>query len=229
MCFVDEIIISGIQQIGIGVPDVDIGFKWYRMFLGADIPAFDDTGKAGLMTQYTGGKPHQRRALLALNLQGGSGFEIWQYTDREPQKPSFSVKLGDRGIFAARIKAHDLDKSYAFFRSEGISISGNISQDPAGNRHFFIKDPFSNIFQVVSSKDWFSRNRHFTGEHAAVLSAFLISINLSPYIRISLDTMRYCMMRKAYSVISPACPAEKKKYAGSCCPIHNSVKVVSAG
>ncbi len=158
-----QTIISGIQQIGIGVPDVEKAFKWYRRYFGADIPAFDDEGEAGLMLPYTGGQPQKRRALLALNLQGGSGFEIWQYTDRTPRGPAYTIQAGDYGIFAAKIKARDVEKAFTFFRSSGADVSGDILQDPAGDRHFFLNDPFGNIFQVVGSESWFARSKHHTG------------------------------------------------------------------
>lgn len=159
----DEIVISGIQQIGIGVSNVNDAFKWYRYFMGADIPAFDDAGEAGLMTRYTGGKPQERRAILAINLQGGSAFEIWQYTGREPQGPPFKIKAGDLGIYSAKIKARNLEKAYEFFRSHNIDLPGGIEQDPAGNRYFFLRDPFGNLFQVVENDDWFIHYRHHTG------------------------------------------------------------------
>src|SRR4051812_34515821 len=96
--------IVGIQQIGIGVSNVKEAFKWYRQNFGMDIPIFEEAAEANLMLPYTGGKPHKRHAILAINLKGGGGFEIWQYTSRTPQQSSFEISLGDLGIFAARIK-----------------------------------------------------------------------------------------------------------------------------
>ncbi|MEZ5172527.1 MAG: hypothetical protein R2850_03205 [Bacteroidia bacterium] len=46
------------------------------------------------MLPYTGGKPWERYAILALNMQGGGGFEIWQYTGREPQPANFNIQVG---------------------------------------------------------------------------------------------------------------------------------------
>jgi hypothetical protein len=78
-------IISGIQQVGIGVANVHQGFNWYNKHFGMDIPVFEEAAEANLMLPYTGGKPHKRHAILAINLKGGGGFEIWQYTSRTPQ------------------------------------------------------------------------------------------------------------------------------------------------
>ncbi len=85
--------IAGIQQIGIGIPDVHEAFDWYRIHFGMDIPIFEEAAEANLMLPYTGGKPHQRHAILAINMAGGGGFEIWQYTSRVPQPCSLNYNL----------------------------------------------------------------------------------------------------------------------------------------
>ena len=48
-------IISGIQQMGIGVPNVPEIWKWYRQFFGVNIKIFEDAAEAPVMTRYTGG------------------------------------------------------------------------------------------------------------------------------------------------------------------------------
>jgi catechol 2,3-dioxygenase-like lactoylglutathione lyase family enzyme len=77
-------LLSGIQQVGIGCRDAEASFTWYRKFFGMDVPVFKDASTAALMTRYTGGEARKRYAILALNMQGGGGFEIWQFTDRTP-------------------------------------------------------------------------------------------------------------------------------------------------
>ena len=64
-------VISGIQQIGIGVKNLHEAWAWYRKFLGYDIKVFEEEAVAALMLPYTGGKPQSRQAVLTLNLQGG--------------------------------------------------------------------------------------------------------------------------------------------------------------
>ena len=82
-----EKIISGIQQIGIGVSNCHEAWNWYREHFGMDIRIFEESATAELMLSYTGGKPRKRHAALTMNLQGGGGFEIWQYVDRIPVAP----------------------------------------------------------------------------------------------------------------------------------------------
>lgn len=156
-------IISGIQQIGIGVADVQQAWRWYRQQFGVDIPIFEEAAVAGLMVPYTGGKPRARHAVLAINLQGGGGFEVWQFTDRVPEKPAFEVQLGDYGIFAARIKCRDVRATYQAFRSRGLGLAGELQADPAGQPHFFVRDPYGNFFQAVGAKSWFTAKAALTG------------------------------------------------------------------
>ena len=81
--------ICGIQQIGIGVPNVQNIWKWYRKAFGIDIKIFEEAAEAPLMIDYTGNKVQSRTATLALSMEGGGGFEIWQYTSRDTLKANF--------------------------------------------------------------------------------------------------------------------------------------------
>jgi len=158
-----EKIISGIQQIGIGTPDEEKAFSWYRNNFGMDIQVFQEAADAPLMTDYTGNEVQSRSATLAMNLQGGGGLEIWQYTSRSTKPPSFEIVLGDLGVFAARIKCRDIAKSYHKFRSEALNIVSEINTDPGGNPHFFVEDPHGLMFQIVEGNSWFTSGKHHTG------------------------------------------------------------------
>jgi catechol 2,3-dioxygenase-like lactoylglutathione lyase family enzyme len=156
-------IISGIQQVGIGVSNVKEGFKWYRQNLGMDIPIFEEAAEANLMLPYTGGKPHQRHAILAINMKGGGGFEIWQYTSRTPQACAFQPCLGDIGLFCAKIKSDNVTASYAFLKSKQVKILSEVTKNPAGKLHFFISDTFGNLFEIVEDETWFGSGKLNTG------------------------------------------------------------------
>lgn len=152
-------IISGIQQIGIGVSQVHPAFKWYRQTLGFDVPMFEEAAVAGLMLPYTGGEPRSRHAILALNLQGGGGLEIWQYTERTPVPPAVPVQLGDLGIGIAKIKCKNVKACYNDLRARGVHVRTEPSARPDGRLHFHIEDPWNNVFEIVSADDWFSKKR----------------------------------------------------------------------
>lgn len=162
MMRMNNIIISGIQQVGVGVANLDESWKWYRKYFGIDIKIFEEEAVARLMLPYTGGQPHMRHAALALNMQGGGGFEIWQYKDRIPQAPKNTILLGDTGIFAVKIKSRNVKNNYENFLVNGLPVSG-LYQDPKGENHFFVQDPAGNFFQIVSSNSWFKEENKLTG------------------------------------------------------------------
>jgi catechol 2,3-dioxygenase-like lactoylglutathione lyase family enzyme len=157
--------INGIQQIGIGVRDAEEAWKWYRQHFGVDVPIFKDAAAAPFMIPYTQGKVESRYAVLAVNMQGGGGFEIWQYTSRTPQPAAFPVLLGDTGIFAAKIKSHNVSQTYQFLKAKGVQLLGEPTKDPAGKLHFYLKDPYGNCFDIVDSNVWFNKSdsKGFTG------------------------------------------------------------------
>lgn len=156
-------VISGIQQIGIGNRGVHPLWKWYRQNFGMDIGIFEEAAPAPLMTIYTGGEVQSRNAALAVNMQGGGGFEIWQFTSREAQPPTFETRLGDLGLYIAKMKSRDVKKAYESFKAKGLDLIGEFNNDPAGRPHFYVKDPNGNIFEVVEGDSWFGNNEHLTG------------------------------------------------------------------
>jgi catechol 2,3-dioxygenase-like lactoylglutathione lyase family enzyme len=151
--------IAGIQQVGVGVDDVYGAWKWYREHLGMDVRIFDDASVAALMLPYTGGEPRERHAVLAFNLQGGGGFEIWQHKGKVPEYAAGVHQLGDTGILVTKIKSYLIEETAAFLRKKGVHMHGELQIDPDGRRHFFITDPWKNIFQVVEDDSFFTRRR----------------------------------------------------------------------
>ncbi|MFO7575810.1 MAG: VOC family protein [Bacteroidales bacterium] len=158
-----QYVISGIQQIGIGVTNLAVAWEWYRNIFGMDCKIFEDNSEAKLMLPYTGGKPRRRHAILALNLQSGGGFEIWQYKEREPKDPLKEVLAGDLGIFACKIKTKDVAATTGKLREKGAEILADVVSDPAGRITSYVRDPFGNIFQLVKAPDWFLNEKKNTG------------------------------------------------------------------
>ncbi len=156
-------LISGIQQMGIGVVNLNEAWKWYITHFGMDCRVFEDEAEAKLMLPYTGGQPRSRHAVLALNLQSGGGFEIWQYKGRNPVIKKEEIRLGDLGIIACKMKVKNVRHTLDAFRESGISAPSDISEDPSGRKSFFMKDPYGNIFQLVEAHDWFRDEKKATG------------------------------------------------------------------
>lgn len=156
-------IISGIQQMGVGVPDVEQIWKWYRKWFGNDVKIFEEAAEAPLMIDYTGNKVQARTATLAINMNGGGGFEIWQYTSRNTEKATFDILTGDLGLFACRMKCRNVAAHFNAMKTAGEAILGELNKAPNGSLHFFVKDPNGNIFNVVEGQDWFMDSGHTCG------------------------------------------------------------------
>jgi catechol 2,3-dioxygenase-like lactoylglutathione lyase family enzyme len=156
--------------MGIGVTNLEEAWKWYRNTFGMDCLIFDDDADAKLMLPYTGGAPMKKHAVLALNLQSGGGFEIWQHTGRVPVKIKEEIRIGDLGLIACKIKAISVHNTLIAFQKAGVAVPEFTSEDPSGKRVFFMKDPDGNLFHIVEASDWFSNeDKNTGGSYGAVI------------------------------------------------------------
>ena len=152
-------IINGIQQIGIGTANARSVFEWYRKNLGFDILVFEDVAPAKLMTRYTEGQIQNRLALLALNMTGGGGLEIWQFKDRKALPPENEIQFGDLGINAMKIRSRNLHRVHSHLCSLNLDQVTPIECDS----HFFLRDPWQNWIQVVSEPYCFAETKYHSG------------------------------------------------------------------
>ena len=158
-----EKVICGIQQVGIGVNDFVEAWRWYYDQFGFEIKIVDDEGVAERMLPYTGGKPQPRRSGIAVNIRGGGGFEIWQPKGRELNYLKEPVRLGDLGILVAKVKTSDIEAAYNTFMNRGLDLISEITVSPIGQRHFFMKDPYGNLFQVEQDNYVYIDEKKTTG------------------------------------------------------------------
>ena len=162
--------IGGIQQIGIGVQNLHEAWNWYNRMFGMDCRIFEDETEAKLMLPYTGGKPQSRHALLALNLQGGGGFEVWQYRGREPKVIKEEIRIGDLGILVCKMKVKNIDAAWSFFSQNNCNLCGEPLNDPSGKKSFFLKDPYGNLFQMIEGDEWFmNENKACGGSYGVII------------------------------------------------------------
>jgi catechol 2,3-dioxygenase-like lactoylglutathione lyase family enzyme len=155
--------ICGIQQMGVGTDDLHRDWKWYRAAFGMDIRIFEDAADAPLMINYTGGKVQNRVAALAMNMQGGGGFEIWQYKSRKPQPANFEIKMGDLGFLAAKMKSPNVKRAYDNLKGMGANLLTEVQTNPNGESHFYVADNNGYWFEVIESDHWFKQNAANTG------------------------------------------------------------------
>ncbi|MDY5969328.1 MAG: VOC family protein [Bacteroidales bacterium] len=163
--------ISGIQQVGVGCLNFKETWKWYIRMFQMDVRVLEDDTVAERMLPYTGNMPQKRHACIALNLQGGGGFEIWNYSERQPVPCAFEVQVGDLGIFAAKIKSRDVEALHAELErkknedaANGVLWElGSIYQAPDGVKAFVVQDPWKNYFYVEERKDVYIEQHSLAG------------------------------------------------------------------
>lgn len=180
--------IVGIQQIGIGVKDVHTAWKWYRHNFGVDIRVFEEKSTAKLMLPYTNGKQCDRHAVLVYNMQSGGGFEVWQHTGKKPEKAAFELTLGDIGIFVVKIKSENPKIAFENMQLKRLNILGKLEQSPNSKSHYFIKDPFENIFQVVENEYIFEKTTACTG---GIFGAIIGVSNIDNSLKVYQDILEY--------------------------------------
>jgi catechol 2,3-dioxygenase-like lactoylglutathione lyase family enzyme len=147
-------LISGIQQIGIGVTDAPATFKWYNQNLDLNVKVFDDAAEAPLMLPYTQGEVRSRHAIMAISMAGGGGAEIWQYTSRVPVAADFQIQLGDLGTYSTKIKSLDIKKLHEKLTAKQLDVT-QIAQTPEGKSTFWLTDNTGNKVQLIEGNTWF--------------------------------------------------------------------------
>lgn len=179
--------ITGIQQVGVGTMNMKESWKWYAERFNMDIRILEDDTVAELMLPYTGNVPQKRHACIAANLQGGGGFEIWQYSERTPVPVAFDIQVGDLGIFAAKIKSHNIQAYYDELSNKCDSISP-IYTDPRGIATFYVHDPAGNCFQVVEDSYIFIDEQRYSG---GIVGAMIGVTNIDKSLEVYRDILGY--------------------------------------
>ena len=174
-------LITGIQQVGIGVVNAQQAKHYYKALFGMDVLVFEDKAEASLMKQYTGNQVHSREAILTLNMQGGGGFEIWQFESRSPAYPSNKPAYGDLGIYAVKMRSCDLEKAV-----QGVDAYSEIKQTPAGQKSTWLEDANGNQFQVIEYHQRFKSTCHKVG---GVLGVVIGVSNIERSIAFYLDVL----------------------------------------
>lgn len=178
-----------------GIADVVEAYNWYIKAFGCDIKVVDALGTAERMLPYTGGKPRPRRAVLACNIRGGGGFEVWQPMDNNITFPAEPVKVGDLGISVCKIKATDIKAAYEHIAAtEGAELLTGIMDSPYGKKHFYLNDPYKNIFEVVEDDYVFVDAKGYTtgGTHGVLVGVTDMDKSLDFYKKfLGFDTVIY--------------------------------------
>lgn len=158
----DKYFVSGIQQVGVGCSRFEESWRWYIDMFQMDVRVLEDDTVAERMLPYTGGQAQKRHACVAINLQGGGGFEIWQYSERTPQRIDFDIQVGDLGIFCAKIKSRNVAAFHKELSAKYDKV-GPVAKLPNGVPCFVVEDPWGNWFQVVEDRYVFIDEKRLGG------------------------------------------------------------------
>jgi len=179
--------ITGIQQVGVGTVDMTKSWDWYITHFGFDVKVLEDDTVAERMLPYTGWKPQRRHACIALNLQGGGGLEIWQYSDRKPTPADFKISVGDLGIFAAKIKCRDVVAFHDDLKRKCLTVS-EVSKTSDSSPYFYVIDLYGNCFQVVEQPDVFISQNVLPG---GVVGAMIGVSDMDSSVNFYMDVLGY--------------------------------------
>ena len=203
-------LISGIQQVGVGTSDFRRSWNWFIEMFGIDVKILEDDTVAERMLPYTGGKPHQRHACIAINLQGGGGFEIWQYSKRKPEPCPFEISVGDLGIFAAKLKCTNVKAFHGRISAKWDKCTSPETL-PDGTPCFYVRDLYGNLFQLVEDKEVFiGQNRLTGGMCGAVVGVSDMEASMKFYAQVLGYDQVLCDVTGPFSVENPMVGAELK-------------------
>ena len=84
---------------------------------------------------------------------------------------AFEPALGALGIYACKIKSRDVRAAYGqLSKASGARIVTPVTKNPAGGEHFFLYDPWNNLFEVESDSYVFlDEDKNLGGGNGAVL------------------------------------------------------------
>jgi catechol 2,3-dioxygenase-like lactoylglutathione lyase family enzyme len=181
-------IINGVQHLGVGVPDLDSAWKWYRQFFGINIPFFNAEAPAPLMQIYTDGEVITKRAAMVMNLKGGCAMEVVQPTSFKATHAKTQFQLGDLGIFIGHVKTPNSKKAFDYFKNNNANVQGELTKTPDGLNCFFVKDPNGLLFQVIEANDFFSNDKTVTG---GIMGCTIAVSDIEKSLRLYADLLGY--------------------------------------
>ena len=157
--------VHGLQHLGLGTPNLETTWKWYKDHFGLDIPMFDSVAEAELMRPYTNNKTVNKRAAMVYNIQGGAAMEIIELRSEKTMPPPFEVQLGDLGIFAAKMKVPmvNFDTAITELERSNEGWLGGPYELKDNLRVAVLQDPNGLYVQLHQGDSFYSKGPHKTG------------------------------------------------------------------
>ena len=176
--------IYGIQQIGLGVTDIHEAYRWYAEHYRSDLCVFDDDSDAEDMAQYMGGLSRSKRAVLAMNDQGGAGYEIWQATSRAG-KPVHDSGVKRLGIQRVTLKCRDIKKCQEKLNKQEHISDVSILQDPLSRSTIVTRDLYGNHIRLQESDNWlWPRGNNQGGIYSVTIGVSDMAVSMDYYAKL---------------------------------------------
>ncbi len=142
-------LICGIHHVGVNVPDLEAGRKFYEDVFGFEVIGIDnwDEGNADV-NAYVGMDESSADSYM---LRGANTYlEIWKY--RTPKSNGFASdrRASDHGYTHLCFQVTDFDTVLAKFLAAGGSVIKPLTNArPGGAKIHYCRDPFGNIIELL--------------------------------------------------------------------------------
>jgi catechol 2,3-dioxygenase-like lactoylglutathione lyase family enzyme len=141
---------SGIDHVGINVPDIDAATAFFNELIGAKVIADGRPGAipAEWKAQFHWRASSELQRFAMLQLSGGSKLELFQYQGAQinHQQPFED----DAAATHIALLTNDVDKSLAVVKAKGLKVLNNPITNPDGIRWFYMLTPWGSQLELVS-------------------------------------------------------------------------------
>jgi catechol 2,3-dioxygenase-like lactoylglutathione lyase family enzyme len=142
-------LICGIHHIGVNVPDLEAGRRFYERVFGFEVIGVDnwDEGNPDV-NAYVGMDESSADSYM---LRGANTYlEIWRYRTPESTGSAADRRASDHGYTHLCFQVTDFDTVLERFLAEGGSLIKPLtSARPGGAKIHYCRDPFGNIIELL--------------------------------------------------------------------------------
>ncbi|WP_343615357.1 VOC family protein [Novosphingobium sp.] len=140
---------SGIDHVGINVPDAEAAIAFYRELLGATVVSDIRPAEAGAewKRRFRWHASARLARLVMIAIPGGAKIELFEYDT--PEGSHDHPHQDDAGATHIALKAQDIDRSIAVLKARGLTILNDPIALPDGSRWFYFLTPWGSQMELV--------------------------------------------------------------------------------
>jgi catechol 2,3-dioxygenase-like lactoylglutathione lyase family enzyme len=141
--------VSGVDHVGINVPDVDAASQFFADLLGAKVVSDFRPGKIpdAWKERFHWHKSSEIQRIVMMRLPDRSKIELFEYAgpDISRQQPHED----DASETHIALKARDIDRSVAVLKARGLPILNDPLPNPDGEQWFYFLTPWGSQLELV--------------------------------------------------------------------------------